>query len=65
MQALKQCPAVEVVSPHAIKILMKGEEVIVRLSLPEGKRISKKEVQSLTKQVLAVIDIDEVPDKGK
>jgi transcriptional regulator of nitric oxide reductase len=34
MQALKQCPAVEVISGNTIRVLVKGDEVIVKLALP-------------------------------
>jgi hypothetical protein len=54
MKALKQCPAVEVVSGNTIKVLMRGDEVIVKIGLPEGKKIPKKEVQTLAKQVLHI-----------
>lgn len=51
MKALKQCPAVEVVSGNTIKVLMRGDKAIVKIALPEGKKIPKKEFQALAKQV--------------
>jgi hypothetical protein len=36
---------------NTVRILMKGDDVIVKLAWPEGKKINKKEVQTLTKQV--------------
>jgi hypothetical protein len=34
MQALKHCPAVDVISNNTIRVLFKGDEVIVKLALP-------------------------------
>jgi len=39
------------VDDHTIKILMKGDDVVVRLRSSEGKNITKKEINHLTTQV--------------
>ena len=65
MKALKQCPHVEVGTHNEVRVLMKGDEVVVKIWLKEGK-VHKKDVNALTKQVILVISSDEVSlQRGK
>jgi hypothetical protein len=54
MEALKHCPYVEILSHHLLRIIMKGDEVVVKIIRLDGKKVGKKDVQSLTKQVITI-----------